>query len=77
MDSGLWATLVQEAAAGASKVSGGINFDVSVGDLISVATTVIGIVGAYARLTERITRIETKVDALWGEFVERRNRPRG
>lgn len=76
MDSGVLFALVQQSAEAAGKVSGGINFDVSIGDLISVGTTIVGIVSMYTRLAERITRIETKVDAMWEPFVERRTRPR-
>ena len=76
MDSGTLFALMHQAADAAGKVSGGINFDISIGDLLSVGTTVVGVMTMYSRLVERIGRIETKVDAMWEPFVDRRSRPR-
>lgn len=76
MFSALLLALLQSTADAAGKVTGGVNFDVSVGDLISIATTIIGVLASYVRLRERIVAIETKLDPMWETFLERRQKPR-
>lgn len=41
------------------------------GFLIQTAATVFAVVVGVIHLERRITRVETKVDALWHRFVER------
>lgn len=43
----------------------GISLTVSLGDIISAAITIVGIVLAYAALKERISTLESKFDPMW------------
>ena len=78
MDSGVWAVIVQETVAAAGNVSGIVNYSVSIGDLLTAATTIIAVVAAYTRLTDRLKSLEIKNDVLWDDYRRRqRNRHEG
>lgn len=72
MDSGTVFALLQQASGDAGTVNGAINFSVSIGDLVSVATSIIAAVAAYTRLAERLTTIETKLGPMWEDWLSRR-----
>lgn len=44
-----------------------MHFDgtITLGNVLSLVTTIIAVLGIYTRLIERLARLETKVDALW------------
>jgi hypothetical protein len=44
----------------------------TLGNLLQMAVTIVAVVGAYTRLVQRITAVETKVEVL----LERRTFPR-
>ena len=71
MDDGTLFALMQQATEAAGTISGGLNWSVSIGDLVSIATTVIGIVAAYTRLTDRLKALEVKSDVLWDDYRRR------
>ena len=45
-------------------------FTVTLGDLGMILSVMIGTIAIYVRLVERLARIETKVDALWGHYLK-------
>ena len=61
--------LFDQAAQAADTFSGGLRFTVTLGDLISIATTIIAVVAAYNRLSERLAILETKVGPLWETYM--------
>lgn len=63
--------LVEQGIDRTAEVTGGFSFSVSIGDLISVATSIVAVVTAYTRIAERIAVIEVKVGHLW-DTAERR-----
>lgn len=71
MDNGVWATIIQDAATAAGHVSGMVNYSISIGDLITVVTTIIGVMAAYTRLTDRLKALEVKFDVLWDDYRRR------
>jgi len=42
---------------------------ITLGQLIEVAAWLLGAMSVYLRLVERLIRIETKLDVLWGKFL--------
>lgn len=62
---------LQMAEAAGAAAAGGMSFSVSVGDLLSIATTIVAVVSAYSRLSERLSVVETKLQPLWEDYVRR------
>lgn len=50
-----------------------MNMNVTFGDVLQIAATIVAIFIGYMRIRERLAVLETKVDAMW----DRRQRPRG
>lgn len=50
----------------------GISQSISIGDIVSIATFILGGLGAYTKISERLKELEVKVGDLW----ERRHEPR-
>jgi len=71
MDSGSLYALVQQTTEAAGEVSGFVNYSFSVGDLASMATSIIAAVAAYTRLTDRLKALEVKLDVLWDDYRRR------
>lgn len=71
MLTGLLATIVQETSAAAGEVSGMVNYSISIGDIVTVATTIISVIAAYTRLTDRLKALEVKSDVLWDDYRRR------
>jgi uncharacterized protein YhdP len=51
-----------------------LDMSVSIGNVLSAATTVVAIVAAYIKVRERLAAIETMLGPLWREFERRRVR---
>jgi hypothetical protein len=45
---------------------------ITLGNLLQIAAWIVTIVIAYGKLAERLAVLETKLDPLWGQFIERR-----
>jgi len=71
MLAGIVATILEQTGQAAGSVSGMVNYSVSIGDLLQIATTVIAVVGAYSRLVERFNALEVKSDVLWDDYRRR------
>lgn len=71
MDSGLLLALMQQAAQStpppADAASGWFSLTISAGDLGLLGAAV----AAYARLNERLARLETMVEPMWDEWNRR------
>jgi hypothetical protein len=77
MLTGPLATIVEQTGQAAGSVSGMVNYSISIGDLLQIATTVIAVVGAYSRLIERLKALEVKLDVLWDDYRRRSRQTRG
>lgn len=71
MDNRLLLALVQQTTDAAGKISGVINYSISIGDLVSIATFIISTAAAYARITDRLKALEVKLDVLWDDYRRR------
>lgn len=71
MDSAWLVALMQSTTEAAGNVSGAINYSISIGDLVTIATTVVSVVAAYTRLTDRLKSLEVKSDVLWDDYRRR------
>lgn len=71
MDSGALVALMQQTTEAAGSVTGAIDYSISIGDLVTIATSVISVVAAYTRLTDRLKAIEVKSDVLWDDYRRR------
>jgi len=48
----------------------------TVGNVTQIIVTVGGLLAAYTKLRERLTRIETQIEPMWREFERRRGATR-
>lgn len=76
MDSAWLVALMQQTTDTAGNVSGFVNYSISIGDLITLAGSIIGVVGAYARLVSRLDVMGTKIEPMWEDFMRRIRRTR-
>lgn len=53
-----------------------MDLNITLGDVLSAATSIVAIVGAYMRLADRMSEVKVKVDLMW-RIYERRATPRG
>jgi hypothetical protein len=42
---------------------------ITLGELVQIIAWLLGAMAVYMRLAERLIRIETKVDVLWGKLI--------
>lgn len=71
MFAGLMMTIVEQVEQAAGSVSGAINYSITIGDLLTIATTIVSIAAAYTRLTDRLKALEVKSDVLWDDYRRR------
>lgn len=53
-----------------------MQFSVTLGDILNIAATVITVVAAYVRLSDRLIKVETQVEPMWHEHNSQRQRER-
>lgn len=53
-----------------------MRFDLTItlGNIVQLATILGALFVGYGKIRDRLVRIETQVEPLWGQFVERRRR---
>lgn len=49
-----------------------LDMTITLGNIISGMMCIGAVLGAYLKLTDRLARMETKLDPLWREFERRR-----
>jgi hypothetical protein len=49
----------------------GLALTVTLGDLLTIGSIIVGTLAIYTRLIERLVRIETKTDLLWGYYASK------
>lgn len=50
-----------------------LDMSISIGNVIQMGVAIITIVGAYYKLREQLTAINTKLAPLWDEYTDRRH----
>jgi hypothetical protein len=50
-----------------------LDMHISIGELVVAGSFIISVVGVYARLSERLAVLETKVDDMWHGRTRRRH----
>lgn len=60
----------------AGQVSGFINYSISIGDVMTIAGIVIAAGGVVSRISDRLARMDTKLEPLWEDFTSRMKKGR-
>ncbi len=65
--------LAQAAQNAGGQVSGNLQFQVTLGDVISTVGPITAVIGAYIKMRDRITALEERVTPMWKRFLHRRD----